>query len=1197
MHLKLIEIIGFKSFADKTRIELDDGFTAIVGPNGSGKSNITEAIKWVLGEQSAKSLRGHKMDDVIFAGAKDRNRGQYAEVSLVFDNQDRTLDLAMDEVSVTRRFTRSGESDYAINRRACRLKDITELMLDTGVGRDSFSIISQGKVEAIFTQKAEDRRGIFEEAAGVMKYKTRKKEAERKLMRAEENLQRIYDILSEVEDRLEPLETQRKAALHYQDQKAALSEIEIALTVVQVETNSEQWEMAKNDLSRCLADIAAKKKQLVKAQQLLTDYHQQEQTAETAINQAQETYVTVVQKAEQVQAKLQMLAQQAAFNKRDQESQQAACANLEAEISSAKANMLYLHAQMVDMDKTYSEQQAALATIKTELTRLGSDEPAVLETTRNQYIEALQQQSQLSNRITQAEKDLRSQTLLKTQQTQQIAELTGQLQTAETELQQKEKGLTECQKRLEQLRRDYQARTAEQQQLSETYHQVKQQTTQIAQEVMRLSARKQSLEELEREKAGFNQGVKAALNLQNQLAGIHGAIAQLISVPAQYTTAVEIALGASMQNIVTANSQVASQVISELKRDRAGRATFLPLELIKARSVTDQTLTTAKKTPGFIGVLVDLVDFEAQYQAIMANLMGQILVVDNLENGRQLAQASQYRYRIVSLAGDIINAGGSMTGGAYKRQGSGLLSRKADIDQLGRQIETATRQQAGIAALEQEQAQQLAALQQALTEIKAAGDEVRFLEKTLQQEQQHLQAQQAQQQAALVACHEAQSGQAEAETLLTTAYEADQQALNTVESKISQLKAAMANLNLSATAKEKKRVELQSRHQEMATNFAVLTEQKKQLCAQYQEQQTATAAQEHNYRALSEQLQMLATTAPEADGSIAELQQQQQLLAQQQQALNGELKRIRQEKQAIYQKREATEHEVSHLNEKLQSLLTQQVKTEATAARYEVAIDNHLERLSEEYGLTFERARAESELTMSIEAAANRVRQLKKEIEAIGPVNLTAIDEYSEVYERYIFMVKQRDDVLAAKENLFHTMVEMDKEVSSRFSSTFAAIRAEFAVIFPKLFGGGKASLELTDSNQLLTTGIEIIAQPPGKRLQHLSLLSGGEKALTAIALLFAILQVKTVPFSILDEVEAALDEANVSRFGRFLREFMTKTQFIVITHRKGTMAEANILYGVTMQQSGVSKLASIKLTEFDEADELTEEIEKGELK
>lgn len=1186
MHLKLVEMTGFKSFANKTQIELDDGFTAIVGPNGSGKSNITEAIKWVLGEQSAKSLRGHKMDDIIFAGAKDKKPSQYAEVTLVFDNTDRVLDIDMDEVSVSRRFTRAGESSYLINRHNCRLKDVTELMMDTGVGRESFSIISQGKVESIFTQKAEDRRGIFEEAAGVMKYKNRKKEAERKLKRSEENLYRIYDILSEVEGRLEPLASQCQAAVKYQDKKTELSDIEIALTAVQIETISEQWQIAKQDLASYNDDITLKKGKLTEIQALLTTYRQQETQTEEALNDLQEKYVDIVQDAEKVQTKIQVHNQQLAFNKRDRDGQKQALADLAESIELSEENIAYMGNQVADMAKDYQAKEQAFQAVKTELKTLGSDNHDLLENTRNQYIEGLQEQSHLRNQIIQAEKELEVSSQQEARQKRQLAELEAQLAIAETAKAELEASLKAKKNKIASLLADYQAHATRLKQMVVDGKQGKIQLNQLSQDNMRLEARKNSLEDLEREHAGFYQGVKVALNMQSEIAGIHGAVSQLMTVRAEYTTAVEIALGGGMQNIVTENGQVAGQVISELKRRRAGRATFLPLDIIKGRSLNDQILQTAQATVGFIGVLETLVNFDPKYQAIMANLMGNILVVDNLTNGRKLASSIQYKHRIVSLEGDIINAGGSMTGGANKRQSNGLLSRKADIEGLTAEIAITQAKQEKLESQLNQSDKDLENAQAQLAALKSAGDEARFDERTLEREQEQAIKQCNNLQGRIDVQVYEQETAVEDSVALQQTYMSNQQVFKEVSDKVIQWKQTLDNLNLSASEKESRRVEVQNKYQTLATEHAVLKERKIQLADKYQSEKKALVANESNYTALTEQLDQADSHLDHQTESSADLEKRYQELLIQQKNLNQEIKERRQERKTVHEKRQTSDVEMTALNEQLQVLMQKQAKVEATASRYEVAIDNHLLQLSEEYGLTYERARQESELNMSIEMASLRVRQLKKEIDQLGPVNLNAIAEYEEVHERYVFMAKQRDDVLQAKDILYNTIAEMDQEVTQRFHETFEAIRDQFEVIFPKLFGGGKASLELTDPNDLLATGIEISAQPPGKRLQLLSLLSGGEKALTAIALLFAILQVKTVPFSILDEVEAALDETNVSRFGRFLREFMTKTQFIVITHRKGTMEEAHLLYGVTMQESGVSKLASVRLEDFDTAGE-----------
>lgn len=1184
MYLKTVEIVGFKSFADKTTIEFDNGFTAIVGPNGSGKSNITEAIKWVLGEQSAKSLRGSKMSDVIFAGAEDRRQGQYAQVTLTFDNSDRALEFDTDEVAVSRRYTAAGDSEYLINRRPCRLRDITELMMDTGIGRDSFSMISQGKVELIFTQKPEDRRGIFEEAAGVMKYKSRKHEAERKLKHTEENLHRIYDILSEISGRIEPLEAQKNAAIHYKESKAELSEIEIALSAVQIETLNEQWQVAKNDIASYAEDISNRRTILSETQAALVDYKGQAAEAETAVNELQERYVDLVKNAEQLQAKIQVHHQQVLFKENNQASQAENLDSLKAAVKDFKTTIIQLKAQLGDMKKDISQKTADRDGLLSALEDLADDSETAVQARRTEYIAALQKQSLLQNDLSQLEKDMANEAATLEKDQSDRSEKEANLAELKDQLAQAVADKEVLGQEIEQLLGQYQAQDQAVKAKQDEAYRANQEMNQANQRLMQATARKESLEDLDRDHAGFYQGVKAALDLANTIQGVHGAVAQLLRVPDTYTGAVETALGGAMQNIVTQNGQVASQLIGELKRQRAGRATFLPLDVIKGRSINQGDLNKIQSMPGFIGVMVDLVDFDSQYQQIMANLMGNVIVADNLDNARAIAKSLYSRYRIVTLESDVINAGGSMTGGATKRNNNaGLLSRKTDIDQLSQEI---TSLSATVADLQRKMTQASEAAESMakdLTAIKEQGDEARFSERTLTSQIDQLEGQIDDLTQALKTGESLQVNASKTKAKQEKAKAKLVADLKEVDDQVDQLKNLIEDMNLSATDKAEKRSQLQGQLQTAETELAVLKSKYDQAEGQLQGQEAELTAKENQVSQVEAELETMREAILSNSETSGTLEADYQAAVKAQKDCEAELKAMRKVRNEAQSKADELDQEVQDMNTHLQDLLEKQAKIEATASRYEVSIDNHLTHLREEYGLTFERARATSELTMSMESASLKVRQLKKEIEQIGPVNLAAIDEFEEVNERFIFMQKQRDDVLAAKEKLYQTISEMDEEVAERFEQAFVAIRDAFEEIFPKLFGGGRASLKLTQPDNLLESGIDIEAQPPGKRLQHLSLLSGGEKALTAIALLFAILDVKTVPFSILDEVEAALDEANVARYGKFLRDFADKTQFIVITHRKGTMESANILYGVTMQDSGVSKLAAVRLEDFDE--------------
>lgn len=1184
MYLKTVEIIGFKSFADKTTIEFDNGFTAIVGPNGSGKSNITEAIKWVLGEQSAKSLRGAKMSDVIFAGAVDRRKGQYAQVTLIFDNKDRSLDFDSDEVSLTRRYTAAGDSEYMINRRPCRLKDITEMMMDTGIGRDSFSIISQGKVEQIFTQKAEDRRGIIEEAAGVMKYKSRKHEAERKLKHTEENLHRIYDILSEIADRIEPLEIQKDKAIHYKQSKKALSEIEIALTTVQIETLNEQWQVAKNDLASYVSDIDRRRQTLNETQTALSKYRTEASEADEKVNDLQSTYVDLVKNAEQLQAKIQVHHQQVLYKQNNQASQEDTLDDLKASVKAFQADIIQLKAKMSDMAKEIASQTEKRDEIAQSVNDLSSGGEDVVQARRTEYIEALQEQSNLKNQISQLEQEMANEAVNAEKDQSDRAEKETQIASLEEQLAKIQVEKETLAKQIEDLLSQYQQQSQLVKDQQDASYKNNQLMNQANQQLMQARARKDSLEDLERDHAGFYQGVKAALDLSKQISGVHGAVAQLIRVPDVYTGAVETALGGAMQNIVTENGKVASQLIGELKRQRAGRATFLPLDVIRGRSIGQSDLNKVQRLPGFIGVMADLVDFDQQYDQIVRSLMGNVIVADNLENARTISKSLNSRYRIVTLESDVINAGGSMTGGATKRQNNaGLLSRKTDIDSLTLQIDQLAKTVEQYEADMKEASDQAEQLNEDLQEIKGQGDEARFHERTVTSQIDQLSSQISELKESLEKGGDSQKRLAQIKASKEKSLKALRDDLKAVDDQVIHLKDAIDSLSLSASEKAQKREQLQGQLQSAETDLAVLKskhEQVKDNLASREQELTDKKAQVDQ---VEESLRMMTEAILSNSETSNSLEKDYQAAVKAQKDCEADLNAVRKVRNDAQKQADKLDQEVKEMNNHLQSLLEKQAKIEASISRHEVSIDNHLNHLREEYGLTFERARETSQLEMSMESASLKVRDLKKEIENIEPVNLAAIDEFEEVNERFIFMQKQRDDVLEAKAKLYQTISEMDEEVSERFEVTFNNIRDSFEAIFPKLFGGGQASLKLTDPSNLLESGIEIEAQPPGKRLQHLSLLSGGEKALTAIALLFAILDVKTVPFSILDEVEAALDEANVARYGKFLREFADKTQFIVITHRKGTMEAANILYGVTMQESGVSKLAAVRLEDFDE--------------
>ncbi|AMB98962.1 hypothetical protein AWM75_02650 [Aerococcus urinaehominis] len=1186
MYLKAIDMVGFKSFANKTHIELNPGFTAIVGPNGSGKSNITEAIKWVLGEQSAKSLRGRRMDDVIFAGASERRPSQYAQVTLVFDNSDRVLAIDQDEVSISRRFTRSGESTYQINQQNCRLRDITDLTMDTGVGRDSFSIISQGRVEEIFSQKPGDRRGIIEEAAGVLKYKTRKYEAEKKLRATEDDLSRLYDIVHGLSQRLAPLADQREAALKYQTMKEELSQLDIALTTVQVETLSDQWAVTKQDLEQLNDRIDQNQDQASQLQAQIKAGKDRYQDLDQLVNQDNQAYVAGVQKIEQLRSELKVLDQQARFRKQSKASQDQVLAELRGAIKTGTDDVAQVQADLAVIDQAQADLADQIKQVQADLDHLQPVTDQEIEAERERYINLRQDLVHLRNRLAQNKKDqdqekAQSQRLDRTSNQDQAAidKLDQTKLTQTKELDQVQAHLAELLDRYRQQARLYQDRQSDLKQLDQGRQQANQ-------HMLRTESRLHSLKELAADHTGFYQGPKAALALKSQHPGIKGAVAQLIQVPAKYLVASEIALASASQNIVVDTSQTASQVIKQLKKDQTGRATFYPLDTIKGRYLHKSVGEAAQLAPGYCGVLAELLDYDQVYREIIYNLLGQTLVFTDLDQGRHFARSQGNRVRIVTLEGDLIHPGGSMTGGSVKKQARGLLGRQHEIDQLQAQLDQEKDRYHQAQASYQQLADQVKDQEAQLAKLKEQGDETRYQERRLKDRLDQTSQQLADRKKEAAA--QGYEHQVNQENLLQLSQEAEelQAQLAKKEAELEESQARLKTYNQSAEESRQAKDQLQAQLQELKTERAVVVERQAQQQKELSQSQADLDSRQDRLATILADLDQINDDQTADQTKQAQLAIDLKAAENWRQDMDQQLKQAQADRQNQAQKNNDLQVALDQVTASLQDYYQQQSKLEARSSRFEVTIDNHLTQLNEDYGLTFERAKAQSHLDMSIEAASQRVGDLKRQLSQLGPVNLAAIDEYDQVNDQYQFTEGQRQDILKAKADLEATMAKMDQEVSRRFKQTFKVVQANFQKIFPKLFGGGQADLILTDPSDLLHTGIEIKAQPPGKKLQHLSLLSGGEKALTAIALLFAILEANTVAFSILDEVEAALDEANVARYGQYLKNFKGSTQFIVITHRKGTMAEADLLYGVTMQKDGVSQLAAVRLEEYDDLEE-----------
>ena len=1196
MYLKRIEIAGFKSFADRTKIEFEEGVTAVIGPNGSGKSNITEAIRWVLGEQSAKSLRGGKMPDIIFAGSESRKQLNIAEVTVVLDNTDNYLPLGFSEVSVTRRYRRTGESDFFINKKACRLKDIQDLFMDSGLGKESFSIISQGKVEAIFASKPEDRRGIFEEAAGVLKYKQRKRKAEQKLFETEDNLSRVQDIIYELEDQLTPLAAQSEAAKEFLALKKELTATDVSLTVAKIKQTRDSWESAKTDFEELSKTVEEKSRFIQQTEQQLGTLREKRGSLDEQLETGQQQLLHLSEALKQAEGQKALLSERSKNTQKTSAEYRETLNEQRKKKADAQANLQEVQAQQALKQTEKIALEEKIQQLTNEAEKYKKSPKELLEDLRGTYVELMQESANVSNELKYLERQYTQETA-KNQQSvtrfealrDQLEELTEQQSAAQTKTKTLEAQLTEEQ---ENYRRLAEEKNVAQQQLQKEQQLMYDMMSQVQQ----ARARQKSLQEIQENYSGFYQGVRSVLQHKEQLSGIVGAVAELIEVPEKYTLAIETALGASAQHIIVENEKDARQGITFLKKQRSGRGTFLPLTTIKPRSLGAHHYQAIKDVDGFLGIASELVSFSENVAPVMQNLLGAIVIARDLDSANLLARQLRYQVRVVSLDGDVMNAGGSMTGGATKQGNRGnLFNQGHELAEWTKRYEEINQALQAKEAFVRDLQAKVADQTESLETLRTQGEQTRLAYQEAQSSVERVAAEltrlQKEQSLFSYEAKELESFlndyQVQKETL-----EFKQVDLKTQQDKINQ---EIQQLNEESDQLEEKRAGINAELSRLQADYAVLDERLLYLERQalgFEEQINELTNQIVN---LENQLLALSSDSSDHEESEESLTQRLTELATAREHLQEQLAVWKEMRQSLQQQVDQADSELTEANREQKQLLARQSQADVQKNRYELKLDNALAYLQEEYSLTFEGAEAQADPEIDQQVAQTEVSRLKQAIEKLGPVNLNAIEQYQQVEERYDFLTTQRDDLLSAKEQLFETMDEMDDEVKTRFFTTFQAIREKFNVVFPNMFGGGRAELVLTDPDDLLNTGIEIEAQPPGKKLQSLSLLSGGERALTAIALLFSIIQVRPVPFCVLDEVEAALDEANVARFGRYLSAFQNDTQFIVVTHRKGTMEAADVLYGVTMQESGVSKIISVRLEEVKEDGKF--QVKEGELR
>jgi len=1186
LYLKRLELAGFKSFADRTELEFVSGITAVVGPNGSGKSNVSDSIRWVLGEQSAKSLRGGNMQDVIFAGSDARKAVNFSEVSLTLDNGDNALPLDFSEVTVTRRLHRSGESEYFINKQPCRLKDITELFMDTGIGKEAYSIIGQGRIEEILSTRSEDRRGIFEEASGIVKYKSRKKEATKRLEETEANLVRIHDLASELEDQLEPLKLQSEKAAEFKRLKEQLKSKEISLYVHSIGELHRAWTESTETL-KSLRDEELALSAVVSAHDAkLEEQRLYLKKLDESLEALQAELLQTSEELEKAISAGEVLKERRKHAEENAETHRETARTLAAKLEERAGETAELEKQRETVGARLDELYALIrAEEERLLAEAGGSLGEAEERLKAELLDKL-------NELAQARNELKYVEAQSEQSGRRAARLAEEREKAASRAKELEAAKADWAQRLERLKSDIEAERNRYMEISQRIHE-KQGLLEEAQATVRkweqkvdaLVSRKQTIQDLQDDYDGFALGVREVLKAKQKgtLPGIRGAVAEIIRVKGEYELAVETSLGAALQHIVVDNEPRAREAISYLKARQLGRATFLPLDVIKPRSIPENERRAASGAEGFVGVAAELVGYDDAYANIVHSLLGNVVIADTLEHANRIAAKLQYRYRVVTLEGDVVNAGGSMTGGSLQKKNVSLLGRTRQIEELTKEIEASEAQIAklheSVAAVREE----LAAMQKQLEACRDAGERKRGEETEARSELNRMESElkNAAAQLALLEADEA----ALAEEALTEADRRIELAarIERLSAEENALTAAIREAELSRKAAQSAKEELQQQLTEWKVEAAAAAQDKQSIVAQLARVRAETDALAFerdaalaSERRLIEELTALEREASERTEQANELRIKKDRCAESLDFTRAE----RADKTAALEREES---ETREERSRLRAIEEQARQTEIRVNRLDVELDNSLRKLAEDYEISFELARERYDVPDDVPAVQNEVRDLKRSISALGEVNLGAIEEFARVSERYEYLSGQKRDLIEAKTTLYGVIKEIEDEMSKRFLQSFEAIREQFTDVFSRLFGGGRADLVLSEPSNLLETGIDIVAQPPGKKLQNLQLLSGGERALTAIALLFAILRVKPVPFCVLDEVEAALDEANVARFAQYLREFSMHTQFIVVTHRKGTMEEADVLYGITMEEGGVSKLVSVRLDQDEQ--------------
>ena len=1183
MKLKSLEIAGFKSFANKTTINFTDGLTEIVGPNGSGKSNVIESIRWVLGEQSSKTLRGSKMSDVIFSGSSSHKPVNRAEVKLTLDNSDHYINSPYTEIIITRRLFRSGESQYLINNQECRLKDINNLFMDTGMGMGSFSIISQGSVEDIFNSKPEDRRSIIETAAGVYKYKQQKHDANLKLEQTRDNLDRVKDILYELKNRYEILKEQSHTAEQYLSLKKRLKRYDISRIAIELNSMGEDWINVK----KIVKESDEKSKQLSKKMNDLTiqkkKLNDELDSLLTKKENEQDDLLTYSKRIEKLSGQQNLSKQELEFKK--------------TTLQNHRDNLDKLNQQLAELQDKEESLNKSISKIKDKIGKLNehldenneqnlddliAKKKDEYENVRNEYLAIMQKIANANNEAAYLDKSQKQADVQNDSQRQKIANINDDINNLsesvnklQNEYDSKKSDLDDVKTKLDDFESSMKSLKNKMANQQDTWYKALENSQNI-------KIKYNSLYNLQHEHSNFYRGAQSVLKNKKRLNGVLGSVSDFINVPSQYTTAIETALGSQLQQIVVKDNTSARQAVKFLNDNRLGRATFLPINEISQRSVNNNVLRYCQNTDGFVGIANELVEIDARLSAVTKHLLGNVIITKDLRTATVLSNQIRHSNRIVTLNGEVVNAGGSITGGANRRQYDGVLTQKNKLSELKKQYtdsETYAKQiESQLADIQNEISNKNSAVENyyqterdLTSELDSINNQLSFNKESLDKRQRELKA-------IKIASgslfdddiEEQKKSNLELKKQLNIDLTDNQSKANDIKEKISTLEDMKNNSTSQLQETREKVVVLKEKLSNYRDQKATLVETYDQLDAE-----------------ISDEKDAINEINDEISSNVLSANQ------------NDEIKSVREKINSINNKLNDYRNEIdSHQNSlkeieaNLDDVTQQSIAQQKHLNEYstqckqlEKEINKYKQQLVGKYEVDIKKM-DDIVVDDSLENIKQVIDQLNDEIDDLGIVNVSSIDEYKEVSKRYKFLSQQFDDLNNSSKQLTDTMSKIDVTVKKKFKETFDAVAHQFSKVYNEIFGGGKAKLLLTNPDDLLTTGIEIMAQPPGKKYRHMSLLSGGEKALTAIALLFAVLKVKPVPFSILDEAESALDAENVDRYARYMTKLDDGTQFIVITHRKETMVYADTLYGVTMQDTGVSKVVTANLSKYNSAED-----------